>query len=48
MDRDLEVANWMLEKGYILDAELFRVAAAIRRVREQKEQKEREDKDIIL
>ena len=35
MDEDLETAQQLLERGYILDAELFRVAAEIKRVRER-------------
>lgn len=42
MDEDLETAQQLLERGYILDAELFRVAAEIKRVREQKERLEKE------
>ncbi len=40
MDRDLETAQWMLTQGYIMDAELFRVAAEIKRVRERNERLE--------
>lgn len=40
MDEDLETAQMLLEKGYILDAELFRVAAELKRVRERNERLE--------
>jgi hypothetical protein len=36
-NNDLETAQWMLENGYILDAELFRVAAALKEARERRE-----------
>jgi hypothetical protein len=35
MDEDLETAKFMLDRGYIMDADLFRVAAEIKRVRER-------------
>lgn len=35
MDEDLETAQMLLERGYILDAELFRVAAEIKKARER-------------
>jgi hypothetical protein len=38
MDEDLETAYMLLERGYILDAELFRVVSEIRKARERKEQ----------
>lgn len=40
MDEDLETAQWMLDNGYILDAELFRVAAALKAARERKEKED--------
>ena len=40
MDEDLETAQMLLEKGYIMDAELFRVAAELKRVRERNERLE--------
>ena len=40
MDEDLETAQMLLEKGYIMDAALFRVAAELKRVRERNERLE--------
>jgi hypothetical protein len=35
MDEDLETAKFMLDRSYIMDADLLRVAAEIKRVRER-------------
>lgn len=43
MDEDLETAQQLLERGYILDAELFRVAAEIKKARERNEQMNKDE-----
>ena len=37
MDQDLETAYRLLERGYVLDAELFRLAGMIKKARERDE-----------
>jgi hypothetical protein len=43
MDDELEIAHRLLEGGYILDAELFRVAAEIKKSRERNEQMNKDE-----
>lgn len=43
MDSDLETAKFMLDRGYVMDADLFRVAAEIKKARERKERSDKEE-----